>query len=130
MVYSCNSCTTNCLAPIAKVLQHSSGIHHAFMTTVHASTQCQHVLNGYSTKDRRSGRLIMGNIILTATGAAKAIKTMLPELAGKVSGISVRVPTANLSMVDCRNCTTMISRGNNEQVPYFRSTGAIWCPPS
>lgn len=99
-VYSCASCTTNCLAPIAKILNDNFGIVHGFMTTVHASTQSQHVLDGYSKKDRRSGRSIIGNIIPTTTGAAKALKAVLPCLDGKVSGISVRVPTANVSMVD------------------------------
>ena len=99
-VYSCASCTTNCLAPIAKVLNEEFGIVPGFMTTVHASTQSQHVLDGYSRKDRRSGRSIIGNIIPTTTGAAKALKSVLPCLDGKVSGVSVRVPTANVSMVD------------------------------
>ncbi|TGO32327.1 hypothetical protein BHYA_0328g00060 [Botrytis hyacinthi] len=121
IVYSCASCTTNCLAPIAKLLQHSFGIQHAFMTTVHASTQSQHVLDGYSTKDRRSGRSIMGNIIPTTTGAAKAIKTVLPELAGKVSGISVRVPTANVSMVDF-TVETIQSTSLEEIMTNFRTS--------
>ncbi|TGO10781.1 hypothetical protein BTUL_0126g00350 [Botrytis tulipae] len=121
IVYSCASCTTNCLAPIAKVLQHSFGIQHAFMTTVHASTQSQHVVDGYSTRDRRSGRSIMGNIIPTTTGAAKAIKTVLPELAGKVSGISVQVPTANVSMVDL-NVETIQSTSLEEIMTKFRAS--------
>lgn len=99
-VYSCASCTTNCLAPIMKVLNDSFGVAQALMTTVHASTQSQHVLDGYSKKDRRAGRSIMGNIIPTSTGAAAAISAVMPELAGKVTGISVRVPTTNVSMVD------------------------------
>lgn len=99
-VYSNASCTTNCLAPILKVLDNSFGVNQAFMTTVHASTQSQHVLDGYSKKDRRAGRSIMGNIIPTSTGAAAAISVVLPQLSGKVTGISVRVPTTNVSMVD------------------------------
>lgn len=99
-VYSNASCTTNCLAPILKVLDKAFGVNQAFMTTVHASTQSQHVLDGYSKKDRRAGRSIMGNIIPTSTGAAAAISAVLPELNGKVTGISVRVPTTNVSMVD------------------------------
>lgn len=99
-VYSNASCTTNCLAPILKVLDNAFGVNQAFMTTVHASTQSQHVLDGYSKKDRRAGRSIMGNIIPTSTGAAAAISVVLPELDGKVTGISVRVPTTNVSMVD------------------------------
>ncbi|TGO44918.1 hypothetical protein BCON_0444g00050 [Botryotinia convoluta] len=121
MVYSCASCPTNCLAPIAKVLQHSFGIQHAFMTTVHASTQSQHVLDGYSTKDMRSERSIMGNIIPTTTGAAKAIKTVLPKLAGRVSGISVRVPTANVSMVDL-TVETVQSTSLEEIMIKFRTS--------
>ncbi|KAK5070335.1 hypothetical protein LTR64_000005 [Lithohypha guttulata] len=100
VVYSNASCTTNCLAPIMKVLNDSFGVSQALMTTVHASTQSQHVLDGYSKKDRRAGRSIMGNIIPTSTGAAAAISAVLPELEGKVTGISVRVPTTNVSMVD------------------------------
>lgn len=99
-VFSCASCTTNCLAPLLKVLDESVGIEQGLMTTVHASTQSQHVLDGYSAKDRRSGRSAMGNIIPTTTGASKAIKAVLPHLAGKIGGISVRVPTTNVSMVD------------------------------
>lgn len=99
-VYSNASCTTNCLAPVLKVLDRAFGVTQAFMTTVHASTQSQHVLDGYSKKDRRAGRSIMGNIIPTSTGAAAAISAVLPELDGKVTGISVRVPTTNVSMVD------------------------------
>jgi glyceraldehyde 3-phosphate dehydrogenase len=99
-VFSCASCTTNCLAPILKVLNENFGVDQALMTTVHASTQSQHVLDGYSQKDRRAGRSIMGNIIPTSTGAAAAISAVLPELKGRVNGISVRVPTTNVSMVD------------------------------
>lgn len=99
-VFSCASCTTNCLAPILKVVNDTVGVEHALMTTVHASTQSQHVLDGYSKKDRRAGRSIMGNIIPTSTGAAAAVSRVLPEMHGRVSGISVRVPTANVSMVD------------------------------
>lgn len=99
-VFSNASCTTNCLAPMLKVLNDSFGISQALMTTVHASTQSQHVLDGYSKKDKRAGRSIMGNIIPTSTGAAAAISSVLPELTGKVTGISVRVPTTNVSMVD------------------------------
>ncbi|THW98621.1 glyceraldehyde 3-phosphate dehydrogenase [Aureobasidium pullulans] len=70
------------------------------MTTVHASTQSQHVLDGYSKKNKRAGRSVMGNIIPTTTGAAQAIKIVLPQLKGKLSGTSIRVPVANVSMVD------------------------------
>ncbi|CAC9894612.1 unnamed protein product [Aureobasidium pullulans] len=70
------------------------------MTTVHASTQSQHVLDGYSKKNKRAGRSVMGNIIPTTTGAAQAIKIVLPQLKGKLSATSIRVPVANVSMVD------------------------------
>lgn len=91
-VFSCASCTTNCLAPIAKVIDDDFGISQGFMTTVHASTQSQHVLDGYSKKNKRAGRSVMGNIIPTTTGAAQAIKVVLPQLMGKLSGTSIRVP--------------------------------------
>lgn len=100
VVFSCASCTTNCLAPLLKVLDNAFGIEQGLMTTVHASTQSQHVLDGYSAKDRRSGRSAIGNIIPTTTGASKAIRAVLPHLAGKINGISVRVPTTNVSMID------------------------------
>lgn len=105
VVFSNASCTTNCLAPILKVMNEHFGVAQGFMTTVHASTQSQHVLDGYSKKDRRAGRSIMGNIIPTSTGAAAAISSVLPELTGKVTGMSVRVPTTNVSMVDLTICT-------------------------
>ena len=118
-VFSCASCTTNCLAPIAKVINDDFGIVHGFMTTVHASTQSQHVLDGYSKKDRRSGRSIIGNVIPTSTGAAKALKAVLPALDGKVSGISVRVPVANVSMVDL-NIQTEKATSLEEVIESFR----------
>lgn len=92
-VISCASCTTNCLAPLAKVLNDKFGIVQGLMTTVHASTRSQHVLDGYSKRDRRAGRAVLGNVIPTTTGAAKAVSVVLPELAGKLTGISLRVPT-------------------------------------
>lgn len=93
-VISCASCTTNCLAPLAKILDDKFGIVQALMTTVHASTRSQPVLDGYSKRDRRAGRAVLGNVIPTTTGAAKAVSTVLPELAGKMTGISLRVPTS------------------------------------
>ncbi|KAH8586974.1 putative glyceraldehyde-3-phosphate dehydrogenase [Bisporella sp. PMI_857] len=99
-VISCASCTTNCLAPLAKVLNDRFGIVQALMTTVHASTRSQHVLDGYSKRDRRAGRAVLGNVIPTTTGAAKAVSSVLPELTGKLTGISLRVPTNNVSLVD------------------------------
>jgi glyceraldehyde 3-phosphate dehydrogenase len=91
-VISNASCTTNCLAPLAKVLNDNFGISQGLMTTVHASTRSQHVLDGYSKRDRRAGRAVLGNVIPTSTGAAKAVSTVLPELTGKLTGISLRVP--------------------------------------
>jgi glyceraldehyde 3-phosphate dehydrogenase len=88
------------LAPLAKVLQNAFGIEYGMMTTVHASTSSQHILDGYSKKSRRLGRAVASNIIPTTTGAATAVKLVLPELAGKFTGISVRVPVNNVSMVD------------------------------
>ncbi|KAL3419264.1 glyceraldehyde-3-phosphate dehydrogenase [Phlyctema vagabunda] len=99
-VISCASCTTNCLAPLAKVLDEEFGIVQGLMTTVHASTRSQHVLDGYSKRDRRAGRAVLGNVIPTTTGAAKAVATVLPTLAGKLTGISLRVPICNVSLVD------------------------------
>ncbi|EON67164.1 hypothetical protein W97_06417 [Coniosporium apollinis CBS 100218] len=99
-VVSCASCTTNCVAPIVKVINDSFGLDQGFVTTVHASTRSQSVLDGYSKRDRRSGRAVLGNIIPTTTGAAKAIAHVLPALSGKLTGISIRVPTTNVSLVD------------------------------
>ncbi|SGY79472.1 BQ5605_C008g05141 [Microbotryum silenes-dioicae] len=99
-VVSNASCTTNCLAPLAKVLQRCFGIEYGMMTTVHASTSSQHILDGYSKKNRRLGRGVGSNIIPTTTGAATAVQLVLPELTGKFTGISVRVPVNNVSMVD------------------------------
>ncbi|KAI9374440.1 hypothetical protein BJX61DRAFT_302032 [Aspergillus egyptiacus] len=99
-VISCASCTTNCVAPVLKVLHREFGIAQGFLTTVHAATRSQQVLDGYSKKSRRLGRSVFDNIIPTTTGAAKAIATVLPELTGKVTGVSIRVPTPNVSMID------------------------------
>ncbi|WVQ77538.1 glyceraldehyde-3-phosphate dehydrogenase, type I [Cryptococcus sp. DSM 104548] len=99
-VLSNASCTTNCLAPLAKVLNRSFGIDYGMMTTVHASTSSQPILDGYSKKNRRLGRGVGSNIIPTTTGAATAVQLVLPELAGKFTGVSVRVPVNNVSMVD------------------------------
>ena len=94
------SCTTNCLAPIAKVLHENFGIKSGLMTTVHAATSTQKVVDSPSTKDWRSGRGAYQNIIPASTGAAKAVGKVLPELDGKLTGMSFRVPTANVSVVD------------------------------
>ncbi|NDV69129.1 type I glyceraldehyde-3-phosphate dehydrogenase [Dysgonomonas sp. 25] len=95
------SCTTNCLAPIAKVLHDKFGILEALMTTVHATTATQKTVDGPSAKDWRGGRAAAGNIIPSSTGAAKAVGKVIPELNGKLTGMSFRVPTLDVSVVDC-----------------------------
>jgi len=94
------SCTTNCLAPIAKVLNDKFGIVEALMTTVHATTATQKTVDGPSAKDWRGGRAAAGNIIPSSTGAAKAVGKVIPELNGKLTGMSMRVPTLDVSVVD------------------------------
>ena len=94
------SCTTNCLAPIAKVLNDSFGIKDGLMTTVHSATNTQMVVDAPSKKDWRGGRAASGNIIPSSTGAAKAVGVVMPELKGKLTGMSMRVPTLNVSVVD------------------------------
>ncbi len=94
------SCTTNCLAPIAKVLNDKFGIEEALMTTVHATTATQKTVDGPSAKDWRGGRAASGNIIPSSTGAAKAVGKVIPELNGKLTGMAFRVPTLNVSVVD------------------------------
>lgn len=94
------SCTTNCLAPIAKVINDNFGISEALMTTVHATTATQLTVDGPSRKDYRGGRSAMINIIPASTGAAKAVGKVIPELNGKLTGMAFRVPTANVSVVD------------------------------
>ena len=94
------SCTTNCLAPISKVLNDKFGIKRGLMTTVHATTATQKTVDGPSRKDWRGGRAAAGNIIPSSTGAAKAVGKVIPELDGKLTGISMRVPTLDVSVVD------------------------------
>ncbi|GMH84842.1 hypothetical protein TrST_g249 [Triparma strigata] len=98
------SCTTNCLAPIAKVINDEFGLKEGLMTTVHAVTATQQTVDGPSQKDWRGGRAACYNIIPSSTGAAKAVGKVIPELNGKLTGMSFRVPTANVSVVDltCR----------------------------
>jgi glyceraldehyde 3-phosphate dehydrogenase len=99
-VISAASCTTNCLAPLAKVVHDRFGIRRGLMTTIHAATATQKVVDGVSGKDWRFGRGILGNIIPASTGAAQAVAKVLPELQGKLTGMSFRVPVADVSVVD------------------------------
>jgi glyceraldehyde 3-phosphate dehydrogenase len=99
-IVSAASCTTNCLAPVAKVLNDSFGIKRGLMSTVHAATATQKTVDGPSTKDWRGGRGILENIIPSSTGAAKAVGVVLPELKGKLTGMAFRVPTSDVSVVD------------------------------
>lgn len=94
------SCTTNCLAPISKVLDEKFGIARGLMTTIHAATATQKTVDGPSKKDWRGGRGILENIIPSSTGAAKAVGKVLPQLDGKLTGMSLRVPTSDVSVVD------------------------------
>jgi glyceraldehyde 3-phosphate dehydrogenase len=99
-IVSAASCTTNCLAPVAKVLNDNWGIKRGLMTTVHAATATQKTVDGPSNKDWRGGRGILENIIPSSTGAAKAVGVVLPELKGKLTGMAFRVPTSDVSVVD------------------------------
>jgi glyceraldehyde 3-phosphate dehydrogenase len=99
-IISAASCTTNCLAPVAKVLHDNFGIKRGLMTTVHAATATQKTVDGPSQKDWRGGRGILENIIPSSTGAAKAVGVVLPELNGKLTGMAFRVPTSDVSVVD------------------------------
>ena len=99
-VVSNASCTTNCLAPMAKVVQDNWGIKNGLMATIHASTSKQKVVDSRSEKDWRTGRSVYGNIIPSTTGAAKAVGLVIPETQGKLTGISYRIPAADVSLVD------------------------------
>ena len=103
-VVSNASCTTNCLAPLAKIINDKFGLKEGLMTTVHAVTSTQKVLDGPSKKDWRGGRSACFNIIPSSTGAAKAVGKVIPELNGKLTGMSFRVPTEDVSVVDL-TCT-------------------------
>nr|WP_122012287.1 type I glyceraldehyde-3-phosphate dehydrogenase [Maliibacterium massiliense] len=104
VVVSNASCTTNCLAPLAKVINDKFGIAEGLMTTVHSTTATQKTVDGPSKKDWRGGRAAAGNIIPSSTGAAKAVALVIPELKGKLTGMAFRVPTLDVSVVDltCR----------------------------
>jgi glyceraldehyde 3-phosphate dehydrogenase len=99
-VISAASCTTNCVAPIAKVVDESFGLVRGLMTTVHATTATQKTVDGISGKDWRFGRGILDNIIPAATGAAQAVTRVLPSLKGRLTGMSFRVPVSDVSVVD------------------------------
>ena len=100
LIVSNASCTTNCLAPIAKVLNDNFGIEEGLMTTVHAATATQFTVDGPSKKDFRGGRSSLLNIIPSSTGAAKAVTKVIPSLEGNLTGMAFRIPTANVSVVD------------------------------
>lgn len=99
-IVSAASCTTNCLAPLCKILQDEYGIKEGLMSTIHAATAKQKVVDAKSLKDWRTGRSVFGNIIPTSTGAAKAVGLVIPEIKGKMTGIAYRVPTADVSVID------------------------------
>ena len=99
-VVSNASCTTNCLAPLVKVVHEKFGVKEGLMTTVHATTGTQKTVDGPSKKDWRGGRAAAGNIIPSSTGAAKACALVIPEMKGKLTGMSMRVPTLDVSVVD------------------------------
>ena len=99
-VVSNASCTTNCLAPMTKVINDTFGIEQALMSTIHAATAKQKAVDSRAGRDWRTGRSVLGNIIPSTTGAAKAVGLVIPELKGKMTGMSFRVPTNDVSVVD------------------------------
>jgi glyceraldehyde 3-phosphate dehydrogenase len=120
-IVSCASCTTNCLAPLVKIINNKYGVQEALMTTVHSTTSTQLVVDGSSRggKDWRGGRAASNNIIPSSTGAAAAVGKVLPELAGKITGMAVRVPTINVSMVDL-TCRLKKQTTKSDLIQYFR----------
>ncbi len=134
------SCTTNCLAPITKVLNDKFGVKRGLMTTVHAATATQKTVDGPSKKDWRGGRGILENIIPSSTGAAKAVGKVLPELNGKLTGMSLRVPTSDVSFVDLtcelntpatydEICAAMKEASEGELKGVLGYTTSHWYPP-
>ncbi len=133
-VVSNASCTTNCLAPLAKILQDAFGIRNGVMTTIHSITTSQNTVDGRPPKDDwRMGRASSANLIPTSTGAAKAVGKVLPELKGKLTGVAVRIPTLDVSMVDLvvnlenpatyeEVCAEIKRATENEMKPYFGYT--------
>ena len=120
------SCTTNCLAPLAKVLHDNFGIREGLMTTVHATTATQKTVDGPSVKDWRGGRGAAQNIIPSSTGAAKAVGRVIPALNGKLTGMAFRVPTPNVSVVDLTvNLETATSYNAVKQAMQAASTGEL-----
>jgi glyceraldehyde 3-phosphate dehydrogenase len=113
-IVSAASCTTNCLAPVAKVLHDNFGIKRGLMTTVHAATATQKTVDGPSMKDWRGGRGILENIIPSSTGAAKAVGKVIPELNKKLTGMAFRVPTSDVSVVDLT--VELVKEASYEQI--------------
>ena len=124
-VISIGSCTTNCLAPVAKVLNDSIGIESGFITTVHAYTNDQSLLDG-THNDRRRARAAALSIIPSSTGATKSIGLVLPELQGKLGGAAIRIPTANVAMIDLKFLATKST--TKDQINQLMETAAIKMP--
>ncbi|KMU83010.1 glyceraldehyde-3-phosphate dehydrogenase [Coccidioides immitis H538.4] len=126
-VLSNASCTTNCLAPLAKVVNDNFGLVEGLMTTVHSYTATQKTVDGPSSKDWRGGRAAAQNIIPSSTGAAKAVGKVIPSLNGKLTGMSMRVPTSNVSVVDL-TCRTDKIKGGYEEGLCQRAQGVVDFP--
>ena len=121
-IVSCASCTTNCLAPLIKIIHDKYGVKDALMTTVHASTSSQSIVDSSAKngKNWRLGRATIGNIIPTTTGAAKAVGKVIPELEGKITGMSLRIPTLNVSVVDV-TCNLETGVSQQELFEYIKT---------